>query len=346
MATWNIDTALKLSKIGRGDSAYPYMMDDDYIQTADIDLSGFADWEPIGGKSANPTSFFTGTYTNTINPATNKYYTISGLTISNGLGYRCFGLFGAIGINTAKPPQGAVLDGITIVAPGSVIGGSPNNYAGAVCGYNYSGTIKNCSNAIAVTTNVERVGGICGYSYGVAGTDLTAVIAACKNTGNISGGQYTGGICGYNRGTDEDMQGQITACYNTGAVTCDSAVVAGQVGGICGHNEDKFSPISACYNTGAVSADAKGYAGGVCGWAQTSTVITGCYWVGGTGPTYGIGYADDIGGGTNTGALPFSATNWPSTAVDPEWGTGSGGDKAYWKTLGTPPSNYPVLWWE
>jgi hypothetical protein len=335
MANYEVWTAADLAKIGVDPT---WQLTDNYTQMADIDLSDLGtNWKPIGGQTAVPRDFFQGNYDG-------QGYTISNMTISNP-GVKCVGLFGAININVT-------LSNIKIV--NGQVSGTHSTYVGAVCGYNYAGTIESCSTDAGTTVSSEDsddVGGICGYSYGVGGTATNAKIIACVNHASVTGGKYLGGVCGYNRGINTDTQGIITACYNTGAVVGTiSATQTIHSGGVCGHDEDKFSPISACYNTGAVSVPSGGYAGGVCGWERSEGTIVDCYWAADTGPDYGIGWVDDLGEGSDDGAEKFDDGVWPTDDAGINWGIGN--DPAvgeYWASLGGWNSGnpvYPTLWWE
>lgn len=78
--------------------------------------------------------------------------------------------------------------------------------AGAVCGSNFAGVIKNSSNAAEVVADgVMYVGAICGDNYGT--------IKTSNNEGFVVASGNAAGICGY---TDN---GKIENCYNLGTVS-------------------------------------------------------------------------------------------------------------------------------
>ena len=104
-------------------------------------------------------------------------------------------------------------------------------------GYNYGGTITNCSfdGSVTGTSPLTLTGGVCGINDGT--------LTNCYNTGSVTGVRDVGGVCG-----SSGYSSTITNCYNDGSVTAtgDNA----NVGGVCGQND---STITNCYNTGSVT---------------------------------------------------------------------------------------------
>ena len=248
----------------------------DYILIADIDLSGYANWTPIGTVSTQ----FTGTFDG-------DGHVIENLTIYQPSS-DVQGLFGYVGN----------VSGVGTVQNLGIVGGSVEGkrYVGGVAGLN-NGTIANCYNTGTVTGNVTGT-----YSHvgGVAGLNNGGTITNCYNTGSVTGnvtGNVTdtysrvGGVAGYN-----NNNGTIENCYNTGAVTGNvTGNVTGtysHVGGVAGENNG--GTITNCYNTGAVTGTGTGtgsvFIGGVVGYDDGGT-ITNCYWANDVAdaPTYGIG---------------------------------------------------------
>ena len=196
----------------------------------------FKQWTPIGSKDNQYTGTFDG-----------NGHTISGLYVDSDARY--IGLFGYIG-------NGATVKNVGIVD--SYINGSEffsNVSVGAICGYNYGGTITNCYNTGTVIDS-----GIDNNSYagGVCGNNDKGEISNCYNTGTVSG-EYAGGVCGISYGTEN--------CYNTGTVSGKYA------GGVCGIS---YGTVENCYNTGAVSGSGL-YAGGICGQNMNNGKIENCY---------------------------------------------------------------------
>ncbi len=177
-----------------------------YKLGADIDLSGYSNWAPIGNDSAQFSGIFDG-----------SNYKIGNLTINYieaGLDY---GLFGNVGLNGQI--KNTHLENVNIKG---------DYYVGALAGIN-SGTITNSSVTGSVTGN-EAVGGLVGSNRGkIATSSSTATVSstvgsaggiAGENDGEISNTYSTGstaavirsgGFVAYNVGT-------ITNCYSTGTV--------------------------------------------------------------------------------------------------------------------------------
>ncbi len=163
-----------------------------YAVGSDIDLSGIANWEPVG-NAANP---FTG-------QLAGLGHTLSNLTINRST-EDSVGLFGSSGF-------GSVIRDIGLVG-GSVSGYS---YVGGLVGYN-SGTITNVYATGSVSGN-ESVGGLVGNQT------TTIAITNAYATGSVSGNRFVGGLVGTNFAT-------ITNAYATGTVTSTSDYVGGLVG--------------------------------------------------------------------------------------------------------------------
>jgi len=195
-----------------------------YKQVSNIDLSGFAEWIPIG-------AIFSGVYDG-------GGYIVSNVTCTAS--YSLIGLFaenyGSI-INLGVENINYVTGGSNVgglvgrnssgtisncYATGDVIGDS---YVGGLVGYNSSGTISNCY-ATGNATGSSSVGGL-------VGRDSSGTISNCYATGNVTGSSYVGGLVGYN------SSGTISNCYATGDVIGDS-----YVGGLVGRST---GTISNCY---------------------------------------------------------------------------------------------------
>jgi hypothetical protein len=309
-----------------------YPLSGNYIQTADIDMSG-GNWTPIGiGPEATTANHFTGTFDG-------NGKTITNLTVSQSTAGA--GLFGFIS-------GGAVLKNITIGSSSSVTNTGTNiAYTGGICGYiRYDGSIINCVNNATISSQGPMTGGIVGGSTGkvsgshnrasvtgaktnvggIVGNSLSSngqplsEIVSCSNTGAVSstntgGSSNVGGIAG-------GSNGKIIACYNSGNVSQLNAGAYSDSGGIAGSGRE----ITACYNTGAVSVG-NSFAGGIIGLGGGSsgtTVITACYSTGAVtggassclGGILGYDYND---GETNTTVI--TACYWSGTG--PEHGTGS-----------------------
>ncbi|MHC4327968.1 MAG: GLUG motif-containing protein, partial [Planctomycetota bacterium] len=179
-------------------------------------------------------------------------HTISGL-IQNGSSY--LGLFGKTG-------PFAKLRNLSVVA--AAINGS-GDYLGILVGYNYGGSISNCSASGAVTGGDDSydLGGLVGYNY-------NGTISDCSASGEVNGGTdsfYLGGLVGWN------TYGTITNCYASGEVNggTDSWYLGGLVG-ISDH-----CTISDCSASGEVNGGDSSYnLGGLVGYIYFG-VISNCY---------------------------------------------------------------------
>ncbi len=120
-----------------------------YILMTDIDLSGYANWEPIGDN----TNRFTGTFDG-------NGHKISNLTIT-GSSSNHRGLFSYI--------NGTVMD--LGLDGGSVTG---NTGVGSLAGYN-SGTITNCYSTGTVSGN-SAIGGLAGYNRSITNSYSTGTV--------------------------------------------------------------------------------------------------------------------------------------------------------------------------
>jgi len=196
-----------------------------YKLTADIDLSSYGNWTPIG----NYTTPFTGTFDG-------NGHTISGLTISSPY---LQGLFGNILGGTVKNLD---LTNVNI--------NSTNRYIGGVAGYNDGGTIQNCY-VTGTVTGDDSVGGIVGGNSG-------GIIENCYTTAAVTA---TVGDPGGITGTSTSM---VKNCYATGSIsgviTNPSGGLVGYIfgGGIVTNSVALNSTISGSSTSGRVSGGTAG----------------------------------------------------------------------------------------
>ncbi len=250
----------------------PAELEGSYMQEADIDFSGQANWQPIGGFE----SPFTGSYSG-------SDYRIDNLLVSRPSG-NYVGLFG---IST-----GSITD-ITLGGSGYVVG---NVFVGGICGLQSGGDISGCRNLSESVSGAGTVGGICGknekgtlsrnsnesavagdsFVGGICGYSGSGSITGCENRGNMQIGLGSGGVCGYND------KGTVTLCKNYGHIGSYSD--RGLIGGICGGNQGK---VSECENNGVITTEAN-VIGGICGdnlgeikSCTNNSSITGYDYVGG-----------------------------------------------------------------
>ena len=207
----------------------------------DIDLSGYANWDPIGNNNTdNASTCFQGAFDGnnkivqnlTVNlPTRNaiglfgiitKYATIRNLGVENcnikGGVYENVG--GLVGRNNGG--------GITNCYVKGVVSGG--NFVGGLAGYSTSNSLITQSYAKCNVNGNDRVGGLLGQN------DNAAKVSDSYATGNVNGSQWVGGLVGYNLGNSiisaqgVDVRSIISYCYATGIVT-GSRVVGGLVGG-------------------------------------------------------------------------------------------------------------------
>ncbi|MBO7252623.1 MAG: hypothetical protein J6V25_08340 [Oscillospiraceae bacterium] len=277
-----------------------------YILTADIDLGGNRQWEPIGGKQD-----FEGCLDG-------DGYTIRGIVIRYkdplaGQKETAIGMFRilrgkvqnlTIGNSTLNSDGEAAKAGMFA---GKLIGGTLDNchtedtvqvsgeyQIGGICGEaNKDSVIQNCSNAAEVTarsnigcaagivsytsceiTNCSNTGNITseGDAAGIANTAGRSMLN-CTNAGAVSARSYAAGIvCRFSDGalntSMNDTTVQISNCTNSGSVTS---------------REDPAGGIAACARTGSINVCANSgtvtsakETGGILGYFQQSVFGTSC----------------------------------------------------------------------
>ncbi len=167
-----------------------------YRQTADIDLSAFTNWQPVG----NTLYRFYGHYNG-------SNYRISNMTIDRASD-NYLGLFGYT--------QNASISNLQVV-DAAVLGDSQ---IGILTGYASYGTIKHIG-VEGIVTGRAKVGGAVGYVENAVIEDSSASVTV---TGSGSISDFIGGFVGLN-------VGDIQRCYAAGTVTGIKGV-----GGFCGEN--------------------------------------------------------------------------------------------------------------
>ncbi|MBI4986476.1 MAG: filamentous hemagglutinin N-terminal domain-containing protein, partial [Rhodocyclales bacterium] len=165
-----------------------------YALSKNIDASGIANFNPVGGTLAAP---FSGKFDG-------FGHTISGLTISQAT-TDYVGLFGVIGTGGVVKNAGVI--------DASIVG---QQFVGILAGKNNGGSISS-SYSSGTVTGTDHVGGLVGNNA-VGGTITdTYSMAAVNGTGDGAGGLVGGN------------DGSITTSYATGAVTGNTNV-AGLIG--------------------------------------------------------------------------------------------------------------------
>lgn len=229
-------------------------------------------WKPVGAKPCAFSGLFDG-----------NGHTIEGLYINDDYGNRSglfseisstgqvmnvtlknayvkvYSCFGSICGYNDGIVENCMTDGVISLA--SI---DPSSFsAGAVCGSNFAGVIKNCVNrADVIVSGPVYAGAICGDSYGT--------IKTCSNEGVIVSAGNAGGICGY---TD---YGKIENCCNIGTVEGGSNSFNGGI--VASMN---FASVANCYSYGVVKCDVPENVNPVCGLSMSSEV-SNCYYLDGT----------------------------------------------------------------
>ena len=187
-----------------------------YELIADIYLTTYANWQPIGscmnydnfvGTCTPTTKFFNATFDG-------NNHTINDLTITNhdGSYANAAGLFGAISSDS-------ILRNIHIRSA-NLIGGGDN--VGLLVGYAVDASIINSSAEGAVNASGNRVGGLVGF-----GVDAE-IASSYAAGGSVSGNNYVGGLVGHGD------RARITSSYAAGGAVSGTGLVGGLVGGFVG----------------------------------------------------------------------------------------------------------------
>ncbi len=313
-----IDTPHKLDMVRNNLSAF-------YKQTANISLSKYFSWNPIGDL-AHP---FRGNYDG-------NGYAISDLTC-NEVSYS--GLFGCLNgasltdiviteavistsaINEGEESDCGVLAAVIAGTTGSTITGcrAEGTLSAILRGGGLIGNIQDGNTIISlssadVSVTIQSGSGLGG---GFVATTI-ATISESKSTGNVSGGSGStiGGFAG------NALSGAIANCYTTGNVTGTGDAS----GGFLGTSEAGL--ITNCYATGAVSNNATAHFG-FCALAEYNDFTGSFFDVTTTGQTET----------PNAGAIGYITATMKTPAIysDAEW------DADVWLLEN---NQYPVLKWE
>ena len=292
-----------------------------YELIADIYLTTYANWEPIGRCTTSASDC---TPVNALFNATfdGNNHTINDLTITNPAGSydNAAGLFGAISSDS-------ILRNIHIRSA-NLIGGGTN--VGLLVGYARGAMIINSSVEGAVDASGDDVGGLVGdgrfatitssYAAGgdvsgtgddvgglVGGGDDAIITSSYAAGGAVSGGDSVGGLVGdgdsaeitssYAAGGDVsggDFVGGLVGFMNSAEITSSYAAggdvsgTANEVGGLVGYGFG--STITSSYAAGGAVSGGDSV-GGLVGWGNSAT-ITSSYAAGGDVS----GTLDSVGG--------------------------------------------------
>jgi hypothetical protein len=268
-----------------------------YVLTADISLSGYANWTPIGTADQPFKGVFDG-----------NGKKITGLKITGNNDYR--GLFGYLDNATIK----------NLGVEGAEVRGW--KYVGGIAGYMEEESVINNSYVTGTVSGGNEVGGIVGHMGGMGASFSEASLTNSYSEATVTGASQVGGIAG--SAWDGSF---ISNCNSTGTVTGlgSDPVNNVDVGGIAGNACHAI--IENCHSTGAVSGvkNVGGIAGSITGtprapdYNEYGTRISNSYSTGtvsGTDVNIGgiAGLADafymsiSISGNFSTGAV--SGKHW------------------------------------
>ena len=282
-----------------------------FTQTADISLSAYPTWTPIGSASGTP---FTGSYDG-------QSRTVSDLTIAN----RASNGSGLFGYSDGASIANVIVSGVAIDQyvdasfrkdlNGALIGKATDtdidncHSSGSIEGYNDNGglvgglndgsTITRSSSSANVSGNAWDAGGLVGY---MAGTRPTSISSSWATGTVTSTGYFTGGLVGGTWNTPT-----ITESYATGDVSYTGSRTAGYdqpgwaVGGLVGlAAADKATAggtIARSFATGDVNGGSRGSGGLVGTIPDTKYEIRDSFATGDVyGDLTGDGSAVQVGG--------------------------------------------------
>jgi len=215
------------------------------------------------------------------------------------------GLFGRV----AGPE--AEIRNLGLVAP--TVDGGDAIYTGALTGYLYEGTIRNCFVESAWVCGDDTVGGLVGRN--------DDHIVGCYSTGSVWGDERVGGLTGINSSI-------IAYCYATTSVTGTS-----QVGGLVGSTSGTGRRIVDCYSAGAVEGEEE--IGGLVGYGGGS--IESSFW------NVETSEQDQSAGGTGFTDSDLQNTNVFVVAGWDFFGSSDGYSDVWDLDVNT---GYPILWWQ
>ena len=208
--------------------------------TADIDLSGYDNWTPIGANY----NTFSGTFTG-------NSHTISGLTI-NAPAQSGVGLFGLL--------VGSVSD---LYLSNVNITGYQN--VGGIAGEVW-GSIRHCAVIGGTVSGYENTGGIAG-KVSNNGSLLTSCFTTCGVRATGISPYSAGGVAGR-----VEYGGVLSDCYATGSVKPGEGLNIQALGGVVGSISG--GTIRNCFAVGEVTGTTR--IGGIAGGLSGATTLENC----------------------------------------------------------------------
>ena len=244
---YQIYTAEELNAVRGGVTGYEeWDLTDSYILMADIDLSEYDSWEPMGtvGILDGVERGFSGTFNGNSHEITSLVINSSTSTV---------GLFGSI---TAD----GMVTGLRI--SGADVTGRANT--GILAGSNYGTVSRSFSSGSVESTGGGYVGGLIGLNEGTVSLSGSTADVLSSSSNN---GEYAGGLVGFSSGVIEysyaagsvegadnnvggftgSFSGTISNSYATGDVVGSVELL----GGFSGNNQGGY--LTSCYSSGNVS---------------------------------------------------------------------------------------------
>ena len=235
---------------------------DNYILTANIDLSAVPNWQPIGDYSNRFSGSLDG-----------NGFVIQGVTTS---GYAYSGLFGYM--------EGAVVRNLVLLT-NDISSSSNNSFAGGLVGYAKESSISNSYALIQgnlsgfSSSSASYVGGLIGHA---AGSDIENSYAFLQgNISSFSSGYavYTGGLVGYaNRSSISNSFAMVEDNILSRAANVASSQnilpLSSSAGGLAGYADNSFitNSYSIVQDEILAHSDSNSSAGGLIGYADNSTI--------------------------------------------------------------------------
>ncbi|WP_050696667.1 autotransporter outer membrane beta-barrel domain-containing protein [Anaeromassilibacillus senegalensis] len=235
-----ITTPEELNAIRNGLNKY-------YKLSNDIDLSGYANWTPIGGV-VYASSWFKGGFDG-------NGYKITNLTISRAADSTqpYTGLFGTVYDSTGKGEvklRNVVVENANI----TVTTNGTNYHAGIVAGFMYGASAENCHTSGTINTKGPGAGGVIGATLSTRYSSYNGGhISQCSSSANITASAGpAGGVVG-------NVNIPVSECFFTGSLDSSSSAA----GGIAGAARNSGT-VSNCWSSGSVKG-AHTQSGGVAG---------------------------------------------------------------------------------
>lgn len=204
-----------------------------FKQTADLDLSRIASWDPIGYSGS---FYFAGNYDG------------GGYTISNAKstgkndadGFATAGIFGWVAFGSVK---NLTIKNADFFAEGN----NKMSYAGGVLAVAYNCTVENCSVYNSKIESRRNPNENSNYAGGITGIALKSSFEKCASVGNtIRHGSFGGGFIGSLDGEDSNF----TNCYVANCIVtgCSDTISNSTLsGGFLGASMDGDAILNNCF---------------------------------------------------------------------------------------------------